>query len=76
MAAGIGCVVTAPGKIERPARDRVKTDRRDAERLMRVPMIAGLVESRIRLAISLPYTSGCARIRLSGHFSPFGSRST
>ena len=31
-AAGIGCVVAAPGKIERPAQDRVKTDRRDAER--------------------------------------------
>ena len=32
-AAGVGCVVAAPGKIERPAQDRVKTDRRDAERL-------------------------------------------
>jgi transposase len=31
-AAGVGCVVAAPGKIERPAQDRVKTDRRDAER--------------------------------------------
>ena len=27
-AAGVGCVVAAPGKIERPAQDRVKTDRR------------------------------------------------
>jgi transposase len=27
-AAGIGCVVAAPGKIERPATDRVKTDER------------------------------------------------
>ena len=25
LAAGVGCVVAAPGKIERPARDRVKT---------------------------------------------------
>ena len=33
QAAGVGCVVAAPGKIERPAQDRVKTDRRDAERL-------------------------------------------
>ena len=32
-AAGIGCVVAAPGKIERPTADRVKTDQRDAERL-------------------------------------------
>jgi transposase len=30
MAAGIGCIVAAPGKIERPAQDRVKTDARDA----------------------------------------------
>ncbi|MGH2841020.1 MAG: hypothetical protein ACRDKY_09380 [Solirubrobacteraceae bacterium] len=27
-AAGIGCVVAAPGKIERPSADRVKTDQR------------------------------------------------
>ena len=27
-AAGIGCVVAAPGKIERPSQDRVKTDQR------------------------------------------------
>src|SRR3954467_3474114 len=33
--AGIGCVVAAPSKI-RPAADRVKTDRRDAERLARL----------------------------------------
>ena len=32
-AAGIGCVVPAPGKIERPAQDKLKTDRRDAERV-------------------------------------------
>jgi transposase len=41
-AAGIGCVVAAPGKIERPAQDRIKTDRRDAERLVRLLMIGGL----------------------------------
>jgi transposase len=29
-ARGIQCTVAAPGKIERPAQDRVKTDRRDA----------------------------------------------
>jgi transposase len=33
-AGGVGCVVAAPGKIERPAQDRVKTDRRVAERLL------------------------------------------
>ena len=46
-AAGIGCVVAAPGKIERPAQDRVKTDRRDAERLVRLLMIDGLHAVRV-----------------------------
>jgi transposase len=46
-AAGVGCVVAAPGKIERPAQDRVKTDRRDAERLVRLLMISGLHPVRI-----------------------------
>ena len=32
LTAGVGCVIAAPGKIERPARDKVKTDQRDAER--------------------------------------------
>jgi transposase len=41
-AAGIGCVIAAPGKIERPAQDKVKTDRRDAKRLVRLLMIDGL----------------------------------
>jgi transposase len=46
-AAGIVCVVAAPGKIERPAHDRVKTDRRDAERLVRLLMIGGLHPVRV-----------------------------
>ncbi len=46
-AAGIGCVVAAPGKIERPAHDRIKTDRRDAERLVRLLMIGGLHPVRV-----------------------------
>jgi transposase len=46
-AAGVGCVVAAPGKIERPAQDRVKTDRRDAERLVRLLMIGGLHPVRV-----------------------------
>ena len=33
QAAGMRCVVVAPSKLERPPGDRVKTDRRDAERL-------------------------------------------
>jgi transposase len=45
--AGIGCVIAAPGKIERPAQDRVKTDRRDAERLVRLLMVDGLYPVRV-----------------------------
>jgi transposase len=44
---GVGCVVAAPGKIERPAQDRVKTDQRDAERVLRLLMIDGLHAVRI-----------------------------
>ena len=46
-ARGIDCTVAAPGKIERPAQDRVKTDRRDAERLARLLMIGGLHPVRV-----------------------------
>ena len=35
-AAGIACTVAAPSKIPRASGDRVKTDRRDAERLARL----------------------------------------
>lgn len=35
-AAEIDCLVAAPGKIPRAATDRIKTDRRDAERLVRL----------------------------------------
>jgi transposase len=44
---GIECVVAAPGKIERPPRDRVKTDQRDAERLVRLLMIGALPAVRV-----------------------------
>jgi transposase len=47
MAAGVGCVVAAPGKIERPAQDKVKTDVRDAERVLRLLMIDALVAVRV-----------------------------
>lgn len=45
--AGIGCVVAAPGKIERPAQDRIKTDQRDAERVLRLLMIDALHAVRV-----------------------------
>jgi transposase len=44
---GMGCVVAAPGKIERPAGDKVKTDQRDAERVLRLLMIDGLHPVRV-----------------------------
>jgi transposase len=47
VAAGIECVLAAPGEIERPTQDRVKTDRRDAERLVRLLMIGGLHPVRV-----------------------------
>ncbi|GAA3691120.1 hypothetical protein GCM10022267_91580 [Lentzea roselyniae] len=40
-AAGVRCVVVAPSKLEQPPGDRVKTDRRDAERLARLLRIGG-----------------------------------
>ncbi len=46
-AAGVGCVIAAPGKIERPAQDRVKTDQRDAERVLRLLMIDALHPVRV-----------------------------
>jgi transposase len=46
-AAEVACVIAAPGKIERPAQDRVKTDQRDAERLVRLLMIDGLHAVRL-----------------------------
>ena len=45
--AGVGCVVAAPGKIERPAADKVKTDQRDAERVLRLLMIDALHPVRV-----------------------------
>ena len=45
--AGIACTVAAPSKIPRPAGDRVKTDRRDAERLARLLRLGELVSVRV-----------------------------
>jgi transposase len=46
-AVGIECVVAAPGKIARAPQDRVKTDRRDAERLVRLLMAGELHAVRV-----------------------------
>jgi len=45
--AGISCVIAAPSKIPRSAGDRVKTDRRDAERLARLLRLGELVPVRV-----------------------------
>jgi transposase len=44
---GIACTVAAPSKIPRAAGDRVKTDRRDAERLARLLRLGELVAVRV-----------------------------
>ncbi|GAA4770207.1 IS110 family transposase [Actinomycetospora chibensis] len=46
-AAGVPCEVVAPSKLERPAGDKVKTDRRDAERLARLLRIGELPGVRV-----------------------------
>lgn len=46
-AAEIDCVVAAPGKIPRGATDRVKTDRRDAEHLVRLLLAGKLCAVRV-----------------------------
>jgi transposase len=45
--AGVDCLVAAPGRIPRAAADRVKTDRRDAERLARLLRLGELVAVRV-----------------------------
>ena len=45
--AGIACTVAAPSKIPRASGDRVKTDRRDAERLARLLRLGEVVAVRI-----------------------------
>ena len=47
QAAGVGWVVVAPSKLERPPGGRVKTDRRDAQRLARLPHLGGLPRVRV-----------------------------
>jgi transposase len=46
-AAGIACTVAAPSKIPRASGDKVKTDRRDAERLARLLRLGELVAVRV-----------------------------
>jgi transposase len=45
--AGVECVVAAPGKIPRVATEKVKTDRRDAEHLVRLLLAGKLCPVRV-----------------------------
>jgi transposase len=45
--AGIGCVVAAPSKLQRPVGDRVKTDARDALHLARLLRLGEIVAVRV-----------------------------
>ena len=56
---GVQCVVAAPSKIPRASGDRVKTDRRDAEHLVRL-LLAGKLHP---VRVPLPGRGGVARSR-------------
>ncbi len=47
LGAGTECIVAAPGKIPRGASERVKTDRRDAEHLVRLLLAGKLAAVRV-----------------------------
>jgi transposase len=47
LAAGVGCVVAAPSRLQRPVGDRVKTDTRDARHLARLLHLGQIVEVAI-----------------------------
>ena len=64
-ALGVGCVVAAPGKIARPATDRVKTDRRDAELLVRLLMAGQLSAVRVPSERKRRAAISCERARTS-----------
>ena len=47
LAAGVACTVAAPSRIQRAPAEKVKTDRRDAERLARLLRLGELVAVRV-----------------------------
>ena len=62
---GVGCIVAAPGKIERPTSDRVKTDRSDAERVLCLLMIAGCTPCGSRRSPKRHCATSCALAKTS-----------
>jgi hypothetical protein len=72
-AAGVGCVVASPGKIERPAQDKVKTDQRDAERVLRLcPGSIAIVSHRWRDCPLSRVPHPPAPVRARRHVGPSG----
>jgi transposase len=61
--AGIACLVAAPAKIPRAAADRVKTDRRDAERLVRLLRLGGWWRCGCRTSWRRRCVTSCGRVR-------------
>ena len=57
--------MAAPGKIERPAQDKIKTDQRDAERVLRLLMIDALHPVRVPTSRRRRYVISSARVRMS-----------
>src|SRR5947209_2564345 len=53
-----------PGKIERAARDELKTDQRDTERVLRLLMIAGCTRCGFRQSRRTPSVIGCTLRRI------------
>jgi transposase len=64
--AGISCVVAAPSKI-RPAADRVKTDRRDAERLARLLRLGEITAVRVPGPDEEAARENAVSSRIGGH---------
>ena len=60
---GVECVVAAPSKIPRATGDRVKTDRRDAEHLVRLLLAGKLHPVRVPGAEEGRCATWCARAR-------------
>lgn len=61
--AGIACTVAAPSKIPRASGDRVKTDRRDAERLARLLRLASSSRCGCPIPARRRHVISCVRAR-------------
>ena len=62
-ATGVECVVVAPRKIERAANARVKTDRRDSERLVMLLMVGDPCAVRVASSEQVRFVTWSVRAR-------------